>query len=88
MWTRTIIGRCTSEPLEDDTTLLGLATSAKKSSASGILEDFANALARLSRALQVVLSANLLGNSHALTRMISQGWNKVMTRTSSGVTGR
>ena len=75
-------------PLEDDTTLLGLATSAKKSSTSGILENFANTLARLSRALQIVLSTNLLGNSHALARIISQGWNKVITRTSSGVTGR
>lgn len=88
MSTRTIIRRCASEPLKDDTTLLGLATSTKKSSTSGILEDFANALAGLSGALQIVLGTNLLGNSHALARMVSQGWNKVIIRTSSGVTGR
>ena len=57
--------------LQDEAAML-LATlrSAEKSCASCVLEDLTDTFTSLCRALEIVLSANLLGDCHTLRRRI------------------
>jgi CHAD domain-containing protein len=65
-------------PLENDTAVLLLAVRAREQRrASRVLEDLTHAFTRARRALEVVLRADLLRNSHALSERIRRNQSLV-----------